>query len=1825
MKYILLVAWASLLSLVATAQTTALSPEKQGGDVNKIFDIRKENPNIKYDFIKFNPKYQPAPLSRKCMAVEVDKEQKAIHAGERVIDFESWLQRSIEENKGMTRKAIELYTIPVVIHVIYSNEDENIPKEQILSQIEALNRDYQRKNADTTQTPKLFKPLAANVGLQFKLATRTPDGKPTDGIERISVSGSPFREKYFNEVIKPNTIWDPYKYLNIWVANLANGVLGFAQFPASSGLVGIPNQVGTDQTDGVVINYLAFGTVGNLMDPFNYGRTATHEVGHWLGLRHIWGDGACDVDDFCDDTPDSDAPHFGCNTKVKACDGKDAMIQNFMDYTNDECMNLFTQKQRERVHSVMENSPRRKELHDAGTAKPLELNPKADFITDLPMGAAGLAVQFKDISQGSIGTRTWKFEGGEPATSTISAPKVTFPKAGKYRVSLTVKNSKGVDSLVQEGAIQVWERGLKIPAKWDFETGNNVGNVFFPQATATNVWKINRKAGGFALTSNNLYIDNYKNKKIGEHNVFILPPIDFTTGYKNLLSFDLAYLPFSEHYMDSLGIYLSTDNGKTFRCIYFKYGNDLTTFEADTANFLPSVSHWRTELIDLQKYDNQTSVMLAFVNFNGYGNNLFLDNIEVNALPMPVPQADFQLVKKEVCVGEKIEIADKSKYQPEKWIWSFPGADIPADSIANPTISYNSPGTYDILLTVSNKNGSTSKEEKGTIVVKPSPSLTLSALPTSVCWGESLRLTAESEGLVTWKVFKDDFTKIRKTLHSNICQDTLKANTRYQIEAKGENKCAAFKEYTVSVKENTPIEIIPPAANICVGDSVTLTAKNATKYEWFPSMGLNQNTGNSVVAKPQNTITYTLEAMAANGCLQRKEVIVNVQTLPNVKISTPKTVACLGEQLRLVAEGAANYFWKIDGANMRTNGRYLTISPNKNTLYEVVGISEAGCSAAAELPISVAQPPVISYQPMNPTVCEGGAISLTAEGAQTYSWQANETEIFDKIFTLEPRKEVICTLTGISEEGCISKLKIPIKVYPQKEIKLESDATVVCPNRMVVITASGANTYNWNGTDGYTSTSASISVAPNKVTTYQVSGTDEHGCATDTQSIEIGIGSKELPTADFMVEETDVCTKTPVKFIDNSENVKKYFWEFQKENEVIRSNLASPEIIFPKAGIYHVKLKVEGCLGGAEVEKDIAMNVQESPDVILSTEKNVICEGETILLSSAAKGNSTFSWFPSEGLSKTQGKSVLASPKQTTEYAVTAINENGCKSTSKTKIQVKQSLERLKFNIVSPTVCQGESILLAVLNGRNPEWKYETELYRQEEVRFSPKKTTTYKVSALDSTGCVMKEELTIKVNERPKVTVNQKEWSLCKGGQVKLTADGAKSYHWSPDVGLSGISGQTITAFPSKSNTYMVVGTDDNDCKDSAYTQVKVMETAAVAISPSALRVCEGETLTLMASGVANLVWTDGDGRNLGTSAILALQPEKTNQYFVIAKSKDGCNSSANVIVEVLNPEPIIVSPQAVTLCFGDTVTLKAQGKGKFIWDENVSENQRNKANVWVQPQATTLYTVKSTDEKGCVHTGLATVTVRKAENVRVMASAFEACEGQDITLEVEGGKTYQWLPADNFPQTTAPKITVSPKRGMTYKVVSKDDYGCKDTANVNIMMRTMKPEFSASATEIDLATAKGVVRFSDKTPEATSWKWDFGDGSKGDGKEMLHIFTQVGEYPVKLEISNGSCSQILTKTIKVKNSSSIQALSNWEVKTLPNNQFEIMMTVPQVMTLNLNVLNVQKESVLGGVLHLSKGNFSQTIDLNSLEKGKYGIEISDEKEQLLKEVEVK
>ncbi len=621
-----------------------------------------------------------AQTHRTCATVEVNAGRNAgrLHA-EREAAFEQWLRARIEAKKpgAGQRTAATVYTIPVVVHVVHNGEAEgtgtNISAAQVTSQIQILNEDYRRRQGTRGYNTS---PVGADAAIEFRLAARDPDGFPATGIVRVRGTQRAWNIED-ETALKSLSYWPAEQYLNIWVCNLEDETLGFAQLPESNRLPGVPAPGQTNpRLDGVVIGHRYFGEGGATLasgNDFRYGRTTTHEVGHFLGLRHIWGDPpapeqGCAYDDYCQDTPNTRQPNYDCpqgDSTTCITPRQREMVENYMDYTDDACMNLFTREQVLRMRTVLENSPRRVSLPTSPGLLPVTLLPNNARIAGvlgpdsvLCSGNFTPVVVLRNYGGNPLTQVILRYGvGGQPereytwtgSLATAQRDTVALPAIGvtpgRYTFTVAVVGANGTtDSDPLGDAARVPFRVLTVreipfwanfnrtllPRDWVVANEDN-GVTWRDTVVSSNL------SGSAPDQPNRVAYLNYSGSPASAgRDALLTGAYDISGAGSAYLLFDVAYAR-RQTAEDGLAVAVSTNCGATFapeNVVYQKTGSQLATVTTGVAaGWAPTqAGQWRTETISLSRYASQGQVRFAFIGIAG-GNNLYVDNIRLVRRP----------------------------------------------------------------------------------------------------------------------------------------------------------------------------------------------------------------------------------------------------------------------------------------------------------------------------------------------------------------------------------------------------------------------------------------------------------------------------------------------------------------------------------------------------------------------------------------------------------------------------------------------------------------------------------------------------------------------------------------------------------------------------------------------------------------------------------------------------------------------------------------------------------------------------------------------------------------------------------------------------------------------------------------------------------------------------------------------------------------------------------------------------------------------------------------------------------------------------------------
>jgi len=536
-----------------------------------------------------------------------------------------------------------VHTIPVVVHIIYDTQSDNISDKQVRDAIIGLNEDYRRLNADTSNTRSIFQGVAADCEIEFQLAKLDPQGNCSTAITRTQSALSVGA----NNNVKGLISWPNTKYLNIWVVNSIS-LSGSSSTGTVLGYAYKPNPGQSKTYDGIVIRHDRMGRIGT---GTSMGRTLTHEAGHYLGLDHPFK-GGCFAGDNCADTPPVLEASYGCNTNANTCSNdspnKPDMIENYMDYADDNCMNLFTDDQRAIMRSNLANVARRGYLISATNAQTtgiepgmaLPCAPQANFKANQTVICNGTSVQFTDMSTSGNATNwSWYFPGGTPSTSTAQNPTVTYSNAsGKtfknYDVGLTVTNAVGTTQSYIDGYMSVHMPNSTIWA-------NNFNSGFEFNTIPNGTWHVENSEGDNIKWERNSFnsfegdfsvkLDNYNNEP-DNTDALVTNFINVNRAAAMNFSFRYAVASKPGFAMDKLNVSVSQDCGETWESVRTLLGPLLYAATNKPNPWNPtSSSNWRKVTVGLDDYIGNQPIMIKVEFISGGGNNALLDafNLDV--------------------------------------------------------------------------------------------------------------------------------------------------------------------------------------------------------------------------------------------------------------------------------------------------------------------------------------------------------------------------------------------------------------------------------------------------------------------------------------------------------------------------------------------------------------------------------------------------------------------------------------------------------------------------------------------------------------------------------------------------------------------------------------------------------------------------------------------------------------------------------------------------------------------------------------------------------------------------------------------------------------------------------------------------------------------------------------------------------------------------------------------------------------------------------------------------------------------------------------------
>lgn len=1379
-------------------------------------------------------------------------------------------------------------TIPVVVHVVYNTSTQNISDAQIQSQITQLNLDFRKLNTDWTNTPSVFQGLVADYEIEFCLANRDPNGNPTTGIVRRQTSSSSFST---NNNVKytangGSDAWPRASYLNLWVCNLSGGTLGYAQFPG-----------GTAATDGVVCTYTAFGTIGTATAPYNKGRTATHEVGHWLNLYHIWGDDgtSCTGSDNVGDTPNQADQHYGCPSfpAVSCSNGPNGdLFVNYMDYTDDACMVMFTTGQKTRSSALFATGGSRASLLTSQGCLASNPVPVAAFAADKTTSCTGV-IQFTDQSTGIPTSWAWNF--GDGTTSTQQSPSHTYTTNGTYTVTLTATNANGADG----------------------ETKSNYVTVTKPSAPAvTNGSRCG--TGSVTLSSSssdviNWYATNSSNSVLGTGSSFATPSITGTTTYYAEAAIAGATYNLGKATNSGGGGYLNTSWYMVFNVLQpctlesvYVYANGAgnRTFELQNS----SGTVIATQTVNVPTGGSRVTLNFALNAGTGYrlgpptGTTI---NLYRNNTGAVYPYAD---------AGGYVSITGNNAgtgattyyYYLYDWIVRAPDCvsqRTAAVATVNPAITLATPTVTNVSCNGSSNGAATIAASGGTpgftynwsngqtspsINSLPAGTYTVTVTDTKSCAASATATVTQPAAIAatpnstvvscnggnngSLSITISGGTPSFNYQWSNGTTAPVAANLtagNYAVTITDAGGCSTSVTATVIQPATLSVSATGTGVTCFGGNNGTATVAPTGGTPSYSYLWSNGGTGSSTTGLPVGNYSVTLTD--SKSCTATFTGTISQPTAVSASVSTTNAACAQNTGSATVTAtggtGTLTYLWS-NGSNASA------ISNVAAGNYSVIVTDNNGCSVAATGIVNSSGGVTASTTSTNLS-CNGNSsgsasVSITA-GTPPYSYIWSNGSQASSINNIPAGTYTVTITDGL---GCSSILN---QVVTQPAA-LSATATAVNSScgaaggsvSLAVSGGTGSYTYLWStGATG----SSIFNLLPGS---YSVTVADAQGCNAITSATVSNTGGLPVSSTAANVTCNGAANGTASVSANGGTGPYTYAWSNGAGTASI-NNLA--------AGAYTVTVTDgTGCV--ATATQTVTQPAQLLPTV---TATNTLCGTANGSVSATVTGGTgSYSYLWSNGSVNATLSNLAAG-----SYTVTVTDNNNCTATSS---GIVNATGNLSVNTTSQNVlCNSGATGIAsvtVVSGTAPYsyvWSNGAQV-----ATVSNLAAGTYLVTVTDNNSCQQIE--TIVVSEPSPLTVSVNTTDIACGatgtGVAFATIAGgtpAYSYAWS-----TGSTATTLTSL--NAGSYSLTINDVNQCMAVATFNITQQTAPTVSISSTNL-LCNADLSGMAVAGVTggnpaySFIWSNG-------SASSGISNVGAGAYTVTVTDANSCSSVASVAI---------------------------------------------------------------------------------------------------------------------------------------------------------------------------------------------------------------------------------------------------------------------------------------------------------------------------------------
>ena len=919
----------------------------------------------------------------------------------------------------------------------------------------------------------------------------------------------------------------------------------------------------------------------------------------------------------------------------------------------------------------------------------------------------------------------------------------------------------------------------------------------------------------------------------------------------------------------------------------------------------------------------------------------------------------------------------------------------------------------------------------------------------------------------------------------------------YTVLVKDGSGCTSLPQL-VTLNSLASFSVNVNSPSICNGQTATITASGATSYIW--STGVSSISVNSATVSPITSTVYTVTGISGT-CSVSTTFSVNLNSAPSISVNS--YTICAGQIASIIASGATSYTWAT-GINSVALGT-ATASPSSTTTYTVSG-SNGTCNGTTGFTITVNPIPIIAVN--SPTLCAGQTATLTASGANSFTWSAGATAFTANTATTSPLVNSSYTVMGAIGSCTASAIA---QVSIGSSVTLSVNSPTICIGQSATLIASGANSYTWSTGDN----TYSITVNPISTSVYTVTGMS--GSCSGTNTANVQVNSNPVLT----VNSVTVCAGQPASL--SASGALTYTWS----SGLIPSGPNTATINPTTTATYTLNGSNGSC------GSNLSFSITVLPLPFVNSIGTSICSGDSCVLT--ATGASNYTWTPSNGLSNGNSASTSASPLTTTQYTVFGADANGCINSDTATVTL---ITHPQINAINAQTCLGTAINLSVSGANSFTWTptLNTVSSNGNSGTANPNSTTVYTITG--SVGiCKAVAQLTLTVNNLPAVNITSNS-PVCANKELNLSASGGSNYFWQGPVAFSSSQQNPIITgiSPTSGGTYSLQVIDNNGCKKD--TSLLVIVNSLPTISAIGATVCVNSGFQLFAFGGNSYSWNGPSGFLSNTQNPVFTQASLSmgGTYVVTATDANNC-INANVAQVIVNTLPTVIATSTI-ICKGDMATLSASGASNYTWFPLTGLVSNIGANVQAHPANSTTYTIIGVNSQSCKDTTLAIVQVIPTGSLQVKPDVTSGCEPLCLTFSGETSivGTYLWNFGDGDISNDTLVNHCFRKAGIYAPVFTLTDMnGCKSYDTVKVTVYPIPHSnftYTSGATVLD-----PLIQFQNlSTGTITTYQWQFGDSLQGVSSNInpSYAYVNPGTYSVQLIVSsNHDCKDSITQVV--------------------------------------------------------------------------------------------